>query len=45
MVCVEVEACELAQRAELDGDRAGEVVYFELVGGGVRKQKSGVGML
>ena len=44
MVCVEVEDCELAQRAELDGNGAGEVVFLEL-GGGVREQESGVGIL
>ena len=30
MVCVEVEDCELAQRAELDRNGAGEVVGLEL---------------
>ena len=32
VVCVEVEVCELAQRAELDGNGAGEVVILELGG-------------
>ena len=44
VVCVESEDCELAQRAELDRNGAGEVVVWEL-GGEVRKQESGAGIL